>query len=232
MEQLIPRDNLKNYDLSRVRVENSIYATSTVEAHLSYMSGLMGLSDLMRECKIRSSSCVPWDQRKKLIEKVKRGEWLLISDIPSNLRNKGAFGEYDDIAGRRCIASGFFTERPSLEETVGPGKWTFFSIDYDGVKNTAVIFANRLGSLGDEGRLFGSDGKDFSSTTRVFIQQWVPLNDYEGHHADDSVRHRYGELRHTKQRYLEGEDKWQISGKSWHWQPVTPDVDYEYKEGT
>lgn len=45
-----------------------------------------------------------------------------------------------------------------------------------------------------------------------------------------SVERRYGELRQIKQRYLEGDDNWQQGGKSWHWQPVTPDTAYEYKD--
>lgn len=71
-----------------------------------------------------------------------------------------------------------------------------------------------------------------ANTTRTLIQQWVVLNDFEEHRIADSAIRRYGELRRTPQRFLEGEDKWQVGGKSWHWQPVTPDEAYETKSGT
>lgn len=34
---------------------------------------------------------------------------------------------------------------------------------------------NRLTSMGDEGRVFGSDGKDYMNTSRDKIQRWTAL---------------------------------------------------------
>lgn len=230
MQQLIPRERLKNHDASEIKCVSPIFATSIVERHLSSTSSLLGLPELVSECKVRLSSCVPWDKRKGILEKIKRGDWLLISLTAPKASGQECVGGGNDTAGGRCLPSHFFLGKPDTDETeVGPGKWAFFSIDYDGVKNTVVITANRLGSMGDQGRVFGSDGKDFANTTRTLVQQWVPLNGYEEHRIADSARRRYGELRHTHQRFLEGEDKWQVGGKSWHWQPVTPDEAYETK---
>ncbi|PSH23591.1 hypothetical protein B7R74_02860 [Yersinia pseudotuberculosis] len=41
---------------------------------------------------------------------------------------------------------------------------------------------------------------------------------------------KYGEIRKIKQNYLEGDDNWQVVGKSWHWQPVQMDDEYEFQK--
>ena len=41
----------------------------------------------------------------------------------------------------------------------GPGRWVTTDNDYHGIKNTGVMFINRLTSMGDEGRLFGSTAR-------------------------------------------------------------------------
>ena len=113
----------------------------------------------------------------------------------------------------------------------GPGKWVTQETDYHGIQNTGQMFLNRLFSLGDEGRLFGSEGKDYENTQRTLIQEWVPLSAEEEHLRARSVVRRYGEVRRIEQTFLEGLDSWQVSGKSWHWQPVTANTVYEF-EGT
>ncbi len=112
----------------------------------------------------------------------------------------------------------------------GPGKWITQSTDYHGVKNAGQMFLDRLFSLGDEGRLFGSDEKDYENTKRTLIQEWVPLIVGEEYHAERSAIYRYGEVRRIEQTYLEGPDSWHASGKSWHWQPATANTVYETKE--
>ncbi|MCY1560824.1 hypothetical protein D9M68_980090 [compost metagenome] len=92
------------------------------------------------------------------------------------------------------------------------------------------MFLNRLASLGDEGRLFGSEGKDYENTKRTLRQKWVALAIDEEHLAAKSAKHRYGETREIEQTYLEGPDSWQVGGKSWHWQPVTANTVYEAAE--
>jgi type VI secretion system secreted protein VgrG len=120
----------------------------------------------------------------------------------------------------------------AVPATSGPGKWVTQEVDYDGMSNTLKMFMNRVGSMGDEGRVFGSDGKDYQNTTRTMIQVWQPLGENEQHLAASSLTRRYGEERRIEQTYLEGPDAWQVSGKSWHWQPATANTVYEYKDST
>jgi type VI secretion system secreted protein VgrG len=61
------------------------------------------------------------------------------------------------------------------------------------------------------------------------IQVWQALDESEQHLAQSSATHPYGQQRSIAQRFLEGTDNWQISGKSWHWQPVTASTVYESK---
>lgn len=91
------------------------------------------------------------------------------------------------------------------------------------------MFMNRLGSLSDEGRVFGSEGKDYQNSTRTMVQVWQMLDVNEQHLAESSAIHPYGQQRTITQRFLEGTDSWQVSGRSWHWQPVTANTVYERK---
>ncbi|MDR2870990.1 MAG: PAAR domain-containing protein [Xanthomonadaceae bacterium] len=116
--------------------------------------------------------------------------------------------------------------------TSGPGKWVTQYIDFHGIRNTGILVINRFISMGDEGRAFGSDSKDLQHTKRTLTQAWHPLDEDEQHLAARSTVRRYGEERQIIQTYLEGLDSWQVSGKSWHWQPVTADTVYEYKNMT
>ncbi|MCY1411133.1 hypothetical protein D9M71_265150 [compost metagenome] len=117
-----------------------------------------------------------------------------------------------------------------LEETPksGPGHWVTIDHDYHGLKNTALMLINRLTSMGDEGRLFGSEGKDYSNTKRDKIQQWKPLPDDAAEHLRaQSAIHKYGKERRISQTFLEGDDAWAVGGRSWYWQPGVADDVYE-----
>ncbi|WP_447298493.1 hypothetical protein [Enterobacter cloacae] len=48
----------------------------------------------------------------------------------------------------------------------GPGFWVTLDHEYHVVKNLAVMSVNRLTSMSDEGRVFGSDGEDYMHTKR------------------------------------------------------------------
>ena len=109
----------------------------------------------------------------------------------------------------------------------GAGKWVTQEVDYHGGRNVGQMFLNRLTSMGDTGRVFGSDGKDYERTKRTMIQAWQPLGEEEQHLAETSAIRQYGEQRRIEQTYLEGNDSWQVSGKSWYWQPPTADTVYE-----
>jgi type VI secretion system secreted protein VgrG len=50
--------------------------------------------------------------------------------------------------------------------------------------------------MGDEGRVFGSEGKDYMNTKRDKIQEWQPLpSDATDEIEQQSAVHRYGEQR-------------------------------------
>ncbi|WP_241199766.1 type VI secretion system Vgr family protein [Erwinia billingiae] len=119
-------------------------------------------------------------------------------------------------------------EFPREQKDEGPGHWVTIDHDYHGLKNTAIMAINRLTSMGDEGRVFGSEGKDYINTKRDKIQEWQPLPSDAADETDQkSAVHRYGEQRKVTQTFLEGDDAWAITGQSWHWQPTTADDVYE-----
>ena len=119
-------------------------------------------------------------------------------------------------------------EFPREQKDEGPGHWVTVDHDYHGLKNTAIMSINRLTSMGDEGRVFGSEGKDYMNTKRDKIQEWQPLpSDATDEIEQQSAVHRYGEQRKITQTFLEGDDAWAVTGQSWHWQPVIADDVYE-----
>jgi type VI secretion system secreted protein VgrG len=122
-------------------------------------------------------------------------------------------------------------EFPDEQKDEGSGHWITVNDDYHGLANTAIMAINRLTSMGDEGRVFGSDGKDYMNTKRDKIQEWRPLpSDATEDMEKKSAIHRYGERRIIKQTFLEGDDAWPVSGTSWHWQPTIADDVYEDKK--
>ncbi|MEI2264068.1 type VI secretion system Vgr family protein [Erwinia sp. CGal63] len=122
-------------------------------------------------------------------------------------------------------------EFPDEEKEEGPGHWVTVEHDYHGLKNAAILAINRLTTMGDEGRLFGSEGKDYMNTKRDKIQEWRPLpSDATEDMRQRSAIHHYGERRKVTQTFLEGDDNWAVSGSSWHWQPATADEIYEEKK--
>ncbi|MDX6039174.1 type VI secretion system Vgr family protein [Scandinavium lactucae] len=119
-------------------------------------------------------------------------------------------------------------EFPREQNDEGPGHWVTVGHDYHGLKNTAIMAINRLTSMGDEGRVFGSEGKDYMNTKRDKIQEWQPLpSDATDEIEQQSAVRRYGEQRKVTQTFLEGDDAWAVTGQSWHWQPTTADDVYE-----
>lgn len=119
-------------------------------------------------------------------------------------------------------------EFPREQKGEGPGHWVTIGHDYHGLKNTAIMVINRLTSMGDEGRVFGSEGKDYMNTKRDKVQEWQPLpSDASEDVIKKSAVYRYGEQRKVPQTFLEGDDEWAVAGQSWDWQPTTADDIYE-----
>jgi hypothetical protein len=214
MKRLIPRDEIEKYDLTKI--ESPFFAGIKVREFFRAPYALPGLGALLNECAISPVCCTSEKDQRRVLEKLAAGHWLFVMDHPFLPLSRECRVKYGHLMGRRLY--------------VGPGKWETVSIDYDGVKNTAILVANRLVSAADQGRVFLSEGKDLANTTRVMTQRWIRLDSRDDQLTHRSVERRYGELRHIKQCYLEGDDNWQAGGKSWHWQPVTPDVAYEYKD--
>lgn len=122
-----------------------------------------------------------------------------------------------------------------LTREYGPGYWQTTDNDYHALLNVGVMAINRATSMGDEGRPFMSEGKDFMNTIRDKIQVWSPLSEYIDNEnkeiiSNRSVIRRYGEQREILQRYLESDDVWAAEGKSWHWIPTISDECYEFKK--
>lgn len=122
-------------------------------------------------------------------------------------------------------------EFPREQKDEGTGHWVTVDHDYHGFKNAGIMSINRLTSMGDSGRAFFSEGKDFMHTKRDKIQEWRPLpSDADENTINNSAIHLYGEQRRITQTFLEGEDAWQVSGTSWRWMPVVADEIYEEKD--
>ncbi|MCI0913045.1 hypothetical protein [Pseudomonas putida] len=222
MDKLVRRCKLRKEDFSRV--EDPFFAKGNGERALKGNSRLDGKDEFLRSCGITLQRDLSAKDIEVGVEEIRSGRWLFLTNEPFKpMRIDGYQG------ATQCFPlPGPFKQQADDER--GPGKWRTIDIDYDGLKNTFAMLQNRLGSLGDEGRLFGSEGKDYDNTTRVVTPQWVPLDGNDDHLASRSVIRRYGELRAITQRYSEGDDKWQVSGKSWHWQPVLPFETYEHRE--
>ncbi|GLO11434.1 hypothetical protein PPUJ20028_00150 [Pseudomonas putida] len=222
MDKLVRRRELCKEDL--LRVEDPFFAEGKVRRALSSWEYLQGKTEFLEDCGITFGRALSERDLERLLKEIRDGRWLFLTSHPFRpMRLDGHLGE------AQCFPIPEQSNRQAENER-GPGKWRTIDIDYAGLKNTFAILQNRLGSLGDEGRLFGSEGKDYDNTSRVVTQQWVPLDGHDDHLASRSVIHSYGELRAITQRYFEGEDKWQISGKSWHWQPALPFETYEHRE--
>ncbi|SFP35782.1 hypothetical protein SAMN03159489_00947 [Pseudomonas sp. NFPP07] len=248
MKRLVCHLDVGGYSLTQI--ESPFFALYEVKRALAEPEGLTGLRDLFEACGLSVGQNYTEQDRCKVLEKVESGDWLMVSDDPFSPLSADTFGKYSNLSGR-TFSLGSYTLRQlsasdlplvqgevlTLERVAtdsqkvdGPGKWVLKKIDYDGVRNSLVVFANRLTSFGEEGRMFLGEGKDFMNTSRTLIQEWVPLTEEERHFSHQSSVHRYGELRHISQRFIEGADSWPVSGSAWHWQPVTADVVYEYKK--
>lgn len=238
---------MKNYSLTEI--ESPFFALSHVRTALIRPMEMTGLADLIIESGSSLDECLFEMDKARVLMKVERGEWLLISDGPFSPLSDDCYGRYSHLTGiqfsptgtrRRKVESEKLKEQEflTLAENVesykgsvglkeGPGKWVVTEVRYDTLKNTLAILVNRSGSLTEEGRLMFSDGKDFVNTTRTVVKEWVSLNEEEKSFMADSAAHAYGSLRNIKQRFLQASDEWHSTGKSWHWVPAAPDTDYE-----
>lgn len=230
MKQVIPRRDANRYDAQMI--EAPYFAKIEVERALNNPLGIRGLVDLLSAHHIPVSDCRLEHHKRRIVESIERGDWLVVSDkpfVPLSVKDLKVGAE---LSPKRLAVDMQTSLARKIALAKGPGKWVKRDIQYDRAANAVALVANRIASLGDEGRVAGSDGKDYANTTRTMIQEWTPLMVGESHLAERSIQRSYGELRRIKQRYFEGSDNWQVTGSSWHWQPVTADVEFELKGGS
>ncbi len=112
-------------------------------------------------------------------------------------------------------------------------EWLTTDININEGESIGQVLINRLKTLGDEGRMFGSKPADFENTTREITQEWQALTSDEVNNMNESnfvsAERTYGETKVIKQTYHKGKDDWHIKGKSYHWQPTVGDHVYEKK---
>jgi|GEM_PF-748567 len=231
MRKLVQWMDLKYEDPERI--ESPFFALSVVESALSERGELDGLDRLLKSCGVHSGCTVSYESKFQILDRIRQGDWLLITDRPVKpiISYPEDYYPWLSMIISKHKEEGFLGTGAVYSEQGGPGKWKTVNIKKHVGTNTAAMLANRFTSMGDEGRLFGSDGKDFANTVQTVVQQWVPLDAHDAHMKHSSVSRTYGVTREINQMYLEGGDNWQISGKSWHWSPPVANVVYESKEG-
>lgn len=228
MERLVYWRDIGQEDLPEI--EHPSFAVTKVRRVLEFAPCTAGLDALLRSCNIWSVSNLQPDDRQRILRRIEDAEWLLMTQSPFSPLLDDRSGQYRHILScepKRYLETGRVSRRPES----GPGKWRTQKIEKNWLRNSVAFAANRITSLGDEGRMWLSEGKDYANTTRVVTQRWVPLDEHDKYVALRSVSRRYEESRQISQIYVEADDNWQVSGKSWHWVPVLANEVYEYKKG-
>lgn len=232
MNRLIRRDRFMFERHSLTKVEDPFFARSTVRFFLYNPYSLPGLNDLIKEC---SSELGQYQQLQedRIIEKIEKRQWYLLTE--RSLCPLAGRSFLTHRAGERSVATqaDIQAKYEDLTSVVkfGPGKWQKSHIDYHGAVNSFFLLSNRSRSMSNEGQVIFSDPGDLANTIRTFTQEWVRLEADELSFKLDSAEHWYGALRNQKKTFLHADDHWDVSGKSWHWGPVIPDIVYEYRGG-
>jgi hypothetical protein len=228
MKMVVPRGELYRY--SACCVESSFFGQFEVRSALSRSRELPGLSDLIQDCGCTVSNYRTEIHNARIFTQIALGHWWVITEHPFSPLTEDELQKNSRFPFDRVKAEFFenIFKRSLLSK--GPGKWVLHRIEYSTARNAFMVMANRIGTLSEEGRVIGADGRDLANTARTMIHQWTPLAGNEQHLASRSVVRRYGEMRGVKQLYYENEENWQTSGVSFHWQPVTADVEFELRE--
>jgi RHS repeat-associated protein len=103
--------------------------------------------------------------------------------------------------------------------------WKTVHTDYHGVKNWSIAIIRRISTI-DDGTVMSP--KDCAGCTRDVVQEWVPdpqdpPNPQQRTVSDNNDLRRPGERRRITQTFNEGDDTWNVDGKSWYWSPYVPD---------
>ncbi len=222
MERLSHWRTLDREDLSKV--ESPFFARSIVKDVLEGHRYPYERDALSRLCGTSLATDLAKLSHEDVLWQVERAMLLLVRDDVINPINVRDYGHLTWCRPKEC----FHEESPVHS---GPGKWVTVKVEADGLRSGVAVLANWVTSRGDEGRLFFSAGKDYANTVQTVTQQWVMLAELEQGVAHRSVSRWYGAERKIRQIYVEADDPWQVSGKSWHWRPVVAHESYEYKDG-
>lgn len=227
MENLVCWSRVRKEQLCKV--EDPFFSESIIRNYLKsmgYVREIYGVSDLLKECGLYGSIDLDDIQLNRAVGRVASGEWMLIRDEPFKPIDLEACW-FAKMCNRHFDSNWLIN---TVSATRGPGKWKIADIRVNKFASSAAFVANFLASRGDEGRVFLSSGKDFANTTRTVTQTWVPLDIEDREFASSSAIHRYGAQHETTQIYVEADDAWDVSGSSWHWQPVIANEEYEFKD--
>jgi len=228
MSEVVAKGEIRRHQLQRI--ESPVFAKREIQKALNEPSNIRGLPELIRECGISLEDCQLDYHRRRIGEKINRGDWFFIADRPIKPLTSVELEKYYGFRFSAPPCRQLSMARANMCLPHGPGRWVTRDIQTDIATNALSFAANWLTSRGDEGRVFLAEGKDYANTFRTMIQEWQPLTDGERHLKDKSVHREFGELRHIRQQFVEADDHWQLSGSSWHWPPVTADIEYELKE--
>lgn len=148
------------------------------------------------------------------------------------LRHGDMFWMNGEATGKAPSSPSFNTTKKPKK--AGPGKWLTTDVNKRGIRNLLQILAIRTKTIGDTGRMMGSDGGDGEGTVRDVTQTWTELTASEAQGLSESgltsTTRNYGETRVITQMFLEDPDAWSENGKSWYWQPEVPREDFDFIE--
>ena len=124
------------------------------------------------------------------------------------------------------------------KELVGPvnrgsGKWVITETDQVNAKSALALVANRLSTMGDEGRAFGSSTADYENTVRYVEQEWQPFSAQDVYDLAQSnpdfvsAVYDYGTSRIFTQSFLPLGEGFIDPNITHAWRPFVPTQEYE-----
>ncbi|MBE7373814.1 hypothetical protein [Pseudomonas lopnurensis] len=93
MERLIRRKHIRSVSLHNI--ESPFFAVPSIRSALSCPTQLWGLIDLIEECGATANDYLFFQDR--ILEKVERGDWLLVSSNPFSPLSDDYLGRYKDL---------------------------------------------------------------------------------------------------------------------------------------
>lgn len=132
------------------QVENPFFAAPEVRQNLLSTRDLPGLLDLLKSCGFPTYRNSTGEEAERLLEHVKKGEWLLIKKHPFSPIDVNAYPLTNLCRSRNEFQCAAASPLPAP----GPGKWQTTKVDIKKLASSLAFVANRVTSMGDEGRFF------------------------------------------------------------------------------